>query len=134
MIKKFAVLISIALMLIQLNCAPRGFSKQIKNIIEVQKLSPAELKELIDKEDKGFVLIDVRSEREYNSGYIPTAINIPYTKIQERSEEIPRDKLIIVYCKVGGRAETAKNKLIELGYKNVINFGGTNSWDYELVK
>ena len=134
MIKKFAVLTLIASMLIQLNCAPRGFSKQIENIIEEQKLSSTELKELIDKKDPGFLLIDVRSESEYNSGYIPTAINIPYTKIQERSEEIPKDKLIIVYCKVGGRAETARKKLIELGYENVINFGGTNSWKYELVK
>jgi phage shock protein E len=134
MTKKITVLIFIALMLTQLNCAPRGFSKQIENIIEEQKLSSPELKELIDKKDKGFVLIDVRSESEYNSGYIPTAINIPYTKIQERSEEIQKDKLIIVYCKVGGRAETARTKLIELGYKNVINFGGTNSWEYELVK
>ncbi len=134
MTKKITVLIFIALMLTQLNCAPKGFSKQIENIIEEQKLSSSELKELIDKKDKGFVLIDVRSKSEYNSGYIPTAINIPYTKIQERSEEIPKDKLIIVYCKVGGRAETARKKLIELGYENVINFGGTNSWEYELVK
>jgi phage shock protein E len=134
MIKKFVVLTLIALMLIQLNCAPRGFSKQIENIIEEQKLSSTELKELIDKKDAGFLLIDVRSESEYDSGYIPTAINIPYTKIQERSEEIPKDKLIIVYCKVGGRAETARKKLMELGYENVINFGGTNSWKYELIK
>jgi len=134
MTKKFAALIFIALLLTQLNCAPRGFSKQIENSIEEQKLTSTELKELIDKKDKGFVLIDVRSESEYNSGYIPTAINIPYTKIQERSEEIPKDKLIIVYCKVGVRAETAKKKLIALGYENVINFGGTNSWEYELVK
>ena len=134
MTKKITVLIFIALMLTQLNCAPRGFSKQIENIIEEQKLSSSELKELIDKKDKGFVLIDVRSESEYNSGYIPTAINIPYTTIQERSEEIPKDKLVIVYCKVGGRAETARKKLIELGYENVINFGGTNSWEYELEK
>jgi phage shock protein E len=134
MIKKFVVLTLIALMLIQLNCAPRRFSKQIENIIEEQKLSSTELKELIDKKDAGFLLIDVRSESEYDSGYIPTAINIPYTKIQERSEEIPKDKLIIVYCKVGGRAETARKKLMELGYENVINFGGTNSWKYELIK
>lgn len=134
MVKKFAVLSLIALMLLQLNCAPRGFSKQIENIIEEQKLSSAELKGLIDKKDKSFILIDVRSASEYNSGYIPTAINIPYKKIQERLKEIPKDKLIIVYCKVGGRAETARKKLIELGYENVINFGGTNSWKYELEK
>ncbi|MBN1694709.1 rhodanese-like domain-containing protein [candidate division WOR-3 bacterium] len=134
MTKKITVLIFIALMLTQLNCASRGFSKQIENIIEEQKLSSSELKELIDKKDTGYILIDVRSESEYNSGYIPTAINVPYTRIHEQSEEIPKDKLIIVYCKFGERAETARKKLIELGYENVINFGGTNSWEYELVK
>jgi phage shock protein E len=44
------------------------------------------------------------------------------------------EKLIIVYCTVGGRANITENKLIELGYKNVINFGGINSWNYELEK
>ncbi len=133
MAKKLIPFIFVALLL-QSNCAHKGFSKQIEDIIEKKNISAAELKKLIDKGDKDYVLIDVRSEGEYKSGYIATAINIPYTKIQERIEEIPPNKLIIVYCKVGGRAEVARKKLTELGYENVINFGGTNSWSYELVK
>jgi len=134
MIKKSYVLIFISLILIQLNCAPRGFSKQIENIIENQNLTSAELKKLIDNKDKGFSLIDVRSKSEYDSGYIPRAINIPYTEIQEHLKDIPKNKLIIVYCKIGGRAEIARKKLLNSGYENVINFGRISSWEYELKK
>jgi phage shock protein E len=132
--QKKSILPILFVLLLQMHCAHKGLSKQIENILERESINSEELKELIDKKDTGYVLIDVRSESEYNSGYIPTAINIPYTQIQKHSEEIPKDKLIIVYCKVGGRAETARKKLIELGYENVINFGGINSWEYELVK
>ena len=132
--KKISLSLIFIAFLFQLNCAHSGFSKEIEIIIEKESLNATELKELIAKKDEGYVLIDVRSEREYNTGYIPTAINIPHTKIKENIEEIPKGKLIIVYCKVGGRAETARKKLIELGYENVINFGGTNSWKYELEK
>jgi len=131
--KKSIVLIFIAL-LFQLNCAHMRFSEQIEPIIEKGNLNAAELKNLIESKSNEYMLIDVRSKGEYESGYIPTAINIPHTKIQEYMEEIQKKKLIIVYCKVGERAEVARKKLTELGYENVINFGGTNSWSYELVK
>lgn len=131
--KKSIVLFFIALVA-QINCAHSGFSGQIANIIENQTLSASELKELIDSENEEYILIDVRSKSEYDSGHIPTAINIPHKKIQENIKKIPPNKLVIVYCKVGARAGTAKDKLIELGYKHVINFGGTYSWNYELVK
>lgn len=131
--KKLYLIILLSITL-QINCAHQGLSKQTQIIIGKGTLNSSELKELIDNESKDYLLIDVRSQSEYNSGYIPTAINIPHTNIEDHIEEIPRDKLIIVYCKVGGRAENARKKLIELGYENVINFGGTNSWKYELVK
>jgi rhodanese-related sulfurtransferase len=125
------VLLTIILLI---NCAHQGFAQQTQTIIEKGTLSSPELKKLIDNENKDYLLIDVRSESEYKSGYILTAINLPVSKIESRIDEIPKNKLIIVYCKVGGRAETARKKLIEMGYENVINFGGTNDWEYELVK
>jgi len=131
--KKLTLIILLAFIL-QINCAHQGFSKQTQTIIENGKLSSPELKNLIDNKNKDYVLIDVRSVGEYNSGYIPTAINIPVNTIENRTDEIPENKLIIVYCKVGERAENARKKLIESGHENVINFGGTNSWKYELVK
>lgn len=131
--KKLYLIILLSIIL-QANCAHQGFSKQTQMIIEKGALNSSELKKLIDHKSKDYVLIDVRSESEYKSGHIPTAINIPHTNIENRTKVIPKDKLIIVYCKVGGRAENARQKLIKLGYENVINFGGTNSWKYELVK
>jgi phage shock protein E len=130
--KLYSIILLIIILLI--NCAHQGFSQQTQTIIEKGTLSSPELKNLIDNKNKDYILIDVRSMSEYKSGYIPTAINIPVNKIESRIDEIPKNKLIIVYCKVGGRAESARKKLIELGYENVINFGGTNDWEYELVK
>jgi phage shock protein E len=133
MTRKLIALIFVAI-LIQISCASKGLSKQIEDIIEKKNISASELKGLIDNDNKDYLLIDVRSKEEYNSGHIPTAINIPYTKIQKETEKIPKEKPIIVYCKVGGRASIAEQKLIESGYKKVINFGGINSWNYELEK
>ncbi len=116
------------------SCAHQGYSTQIRTIIDEGTLSASELKELIDSKNEEYVLIDVRSRSEYNSGHIPTAINIPHTQIQDFVKKIPKNKLIIVYCKVGARATTARKKLMELGYEDVINFGGTYSWEYKLVK
>lgn len=99
-----------------------------------QTITLLELKELIDDKNEGYLLIDVRTEKEYKEGYIPTAINIPHTDIESNLDKIPKDKLIIVYCKIGGRASTAASKLKDLGYKNVINFGGIDSYKYELEK
>jgi phage shock protein E len=114
--------------------AQHAFSNQIQSIISKQSISSSELKELIDKKSNDNLLIDVRTQSEYNSGYIPTAINIPYTEIQERIKDTPKNKLIIVYCRTGRRSEIARKKLIELGYMNVINYGSINSWNYELIK
>jgi phage shock protein E len=131
--KKLTLIIIFAFILL-INCAHQGFSQQTQTIIEKGKLSSKELKNLIDSKNKDYMLIDVRSKGEYNGGYIPTAINIPVNTIEENTNKIPKNKLIIVYCKVGGRAESAKRSLKKLGYENVINFGGTNDWKYELVK
>jgi len=107
---------------------------ETKGIEEKLSLSAAELKKLIDEKNEGYLLIDVRTRKEYNTGHIPTAINIPHTEIEKHINEIPEDKLIIVYCQVGRRASVAASKLKDLGYSEVINFGGINSYKYKLEK
>lgn len=99
-----------------------------------QTITASELKELIDEKNEDYVLIDVRTEEEFSEGHIPTAMNIPHTEIEDHIDEIPKDRLIIVYCKLGVRASVAALKLEELGYKNIINFGGIGSYAYELEK
>ena len=72
------------------------------------------------------VLIDVRSDEEWQTGHLSKAKHIPFDQIGDRIAEITTDKdaKIVVYCKAGGRAEKAKNTLENLGFVNVTNAGG----------
>ncbi len=133
-------LIFFVLIIIISSCAvqklPQGLGEiqeeKAEDLKAKKTITALELKELIDEKSEDYLLIDVRTEQEYKEGYIPTAINIPHTDIESNLDKIPKDKLIIVYCKIGGRASTAASKLRDLGYNNVINFGGIGSYKYEL--
>ena len=87
--------------------------------IETTKVSPSELKKLIDSGSKDFVIVDVRDESEYNEGHIPSAINIPAESFAARSEVLPKEKKIIVYCNTGGRSYMAYRKLMKLAYPSI---------------
>jgi rhodanese-related sulfurtransferase len=87
--------------------------------IETTKLKPAELKQVIDSGANDFVIVDVRDESEYREGHIPTAINIPVETFAAKSEVLPKEKKIIVYCNTGGRSYTAYRKLMKLAYPHI---------------
>lgn len=72
------------------------------------------------------LIIDVRSQQEWDSGHFAGAIHIPHTEIAEKISEHTNDKnaKILVYCAVGGRAGKAKEALEQLGFVNVENGGG----------
>jgi phage shock protein E len=72
------------------------------------------------------IVIDVRSQEEWDSGHVEQAIHIPHTEIAERISEVTdnKDAEIVVYCAVGGRAGKAKTTLETLGFTNVENAGG----------
>ncbi len=91
------------------------YSKKIETI----KLKPAELKQMIDSGAKDYVLVDVRDESEYRKGHIPTAINLPAETFASRSEILPKEKKVIVYCNAGGRSYSAYRKLGKLAYPNI---------------
>ena len=76
--------------------------------------------------DSEVIVIDVRSEDEWNSGHVEQAVHVPHTEIGQRISEVTDDKdaKIVVYCAVGGRAGKAKTTLEELGFTNVENGGG----------
>ncbi|MCI7605952.1 MAG: rhodanese-like domain-containing protein [Spirochaetales bacterium] len=88
------------------------------------------------KEEKDYILLDVRTKEEYDSGYIPGAINIPLSEINETTITALPDKSqkILVYCRSGNRSKQASEKLVKLGYKNIIEIGGINSWKGEIIK
>ena len=99
------------------------------------QISGAEAKALMDSES-GYIIIDARTQSEYDEGHIPGAILIPEYEIAERAEkELPdKNQLILVYCRSGRRSKIAAEELVNLGYTNVKEFGGIIDWKYEIVK
>ena len=99
------------------------------------QISGAEAKALMDSES-GYIIIDARTQEEYDQGHIPEAILIPEYEIADRAEkELPdKDQLILVYCRSGRRSKIAAEELVKLGYTNVKEFGGIIDWEYETVK
>ena len=81
------------------------------------------------------IILDVRTPEEFSEKHIPGAINIANETIG--SEEIPelpdKDQLILVYCRSGNRSKQASEKLVALGYTNIVEFGGINDWPGEVV-
>ena len=100
-----------------------------------EQISGAEAKVLMDSES-GYIIIDARTQEEYDEGHIPGAILIPESEIADRAEkELPDKKqLILVYCRSGRRSKIAAEELVKLGYTNVKEFGGIIDWEYEIVK
>lgn len=99
-----------------------------------KKISVKDAKEIIESED--VIILDVRTQEEYNEGHIENAILLPVTDIKDKAEEILKDKgeKILVYCRSGNRSATASKQLIKMGYTNVYDFGGIISWPYEIEK
>ena len=84
--------------------------------------------------EEGYVILDVRTQEEYDTGHIPGAILIPDTEIKTKAEEVLTDKeqLILVYCRSGWRSKLAAEALVELGYTSIKEFGGLIDWPYEV--
>ena len=85
--------------------------------------------------ETNYIILDVRTPEEYRDGHIPGAINIPNEDIgtKEPSELPDKDQLIMVYCRSGNRSKQASRKLAELGYTNIVEFGGIIDWPGETV-
>ena len=92
-----------------------------------------EAKVLMDS-GESHIILDVRTQEEYDQGHIPGAIVIPDTQIKARAEEMltDKDQLILVYCRSGRRSKLAAEILAELGYTNIKEFGGIIDWPYEV--
>ena len=96
-------------------------------------ITAEEAKRIMDTEE-GYVILDTRTQEEYDDGHIPNAIVIPHDQILEKAEAVLRDKdqLILVYCRSGRRSKIAAEALVELGYTNIMEFGGILDWPYEV--
>ena len=90
-------------------------------------------RDMMDEQD--VVILDVREPGEYNSGHIPGAVLLPVGSINRETaaDVIPeKDSTVLVYCRSGNRSKTASTVLAELGYTGIYEFGGINSWPYEV--
>lgn len=96
-------------------------------------ITAEEAKQIMDSEE-GYIILDVRTQEEYNQGHIPGAIVISHEEIAEKAEEVLTDKnqLILVYCRSGRRSKITAEALVELGYTNIKEFGGIIDWPYEV--
>ena len=92
-----------------------------------------EAKQIMDSEE-GYIILDVRTQEEYDEGHIPGAIVISHEEIAEKAEDVltGKDQLILVYCRSGRRSKIAAEALLELGYTNIKEFGGIIDWPYEV--
>ena len=143
-IKKITMLTIVGLIsVLGISCGRTMNSKQVSvDSKEVKNEKKAEYKKITSDEAKNIMLtekpivVDVRSLEEYNEGHIPNAISVPLETIENEAETKLKNKddLILVYCRSGRRSREAALRLIEKGYTNVIDFGGIQDWNGEVVK
>lgn len=98
------------------------------------QISQDEAKEMMVKDD-GHIIVDVRRQDEFESGHIPGAICIPNESIgTEQPAQLPDlDQILLIYCRSGNRSKQAAQKLFDMGYTHVYEFGGINDWTGEIV-
>ena len=113
--------------------APVSTGEPLKAVY--RKISAEQAKAKME-EGKPYVLLDVRTEREYKEQRIAGAILIPDSEIGVRAAAMLPDKdiLILVYCRSGNRSANAARRMVGMGYTNVYDFGGIVDWPYGTVR
>ena len=100
-----------------------------------QQITQDVAKEMMDAGD--VVILDVREQYEYDAGHITGAVLLPVGSITEDAAAAVIDDLetvVLVYCRSGNRSKTASQAHVDIGYTNVYEFGGINTWPYEIEK
>ena len=102
--------------------------------VAYRQISQDEAKEMMARDD-GHIIVDVRRQDEYDAGHIPGAILIPNESIGDNPPDaLPDyDQIILIYCRSGNRSKQASEKLAAMGYKNIYEFGGINTWNGQIV-
>ena len=117
-------------------CSLSNLENTDTNTIEItyEQITQDEAKSIMDSEES-YILLDVRTQEEYDTEHIEGAILIPDYEIEIKAESILTDKnaLILVYCRSGRRSKNAATKLATLGYANIKEFGGIIDWKYDTI-
>ena len=111
-----------------------GCAAPVDSEASYQQISMDEAIAIMESESD-YIILDVRTTEEFADKHIPDAINIPNETIgTEDIPELPdKDQLILVYCRSGNRSKQASEKLVRLGYTNIVEFGGINDWPGDTV-
>ena len=112
-----------------------GQTKENDREAAYMNITAEEAKAIMDSEE-GYIILDARTQEEYDQGHIPGAIVISHEEIAEKAEDVltDKDQLILVYCRSGRRSKLAAEALVELGYTNIREFGGIIDWPYEVER
>lgn len=135
MIKVIGILTFLTLTAITFTgCRTENKNEKQEGTSVLEKITADRAKELMDQ-NKEAIILDVRTEEEYDSGHIKGAILIPDYEISEKVEELLTDKsaTILVYCRSGRRSALAAASLHDLGYRIIYDFGGILDWPYEII-
>ena len=133
--KRMIIPLLLCLMILS-GCAAQSTEKEGVNMAKTTytQISQETAKEMMLRED-GHIIVDVRRQDEYDVGHIPGAILIPNESIgTARPEQLPDlNQIILIYCRSGNRSKQAAQKLFDMGYTNIFEFGGINTWTGEII-
>ena len=142
--KTVALILTLALPFLFLGCESTSESTSTESESTSKSSSASSSYEQIDasaaysimQSENDYIIIDARTQEEFDQGHIENAILIPEYEIAEKAGSIlpDKDELILVYCRSGRRSKIAADELVKLGYTNVKEFGGIIDWTYETVK
>lgn len=111
-----------------------SLDKLTRSVVAV-KITPEEAKRMME-EESGVIILDVRTQAEFDAGHIAGALLLPDTEVADKAADLLPDKTatILVYCRSGRRSALAGETLAGMGYTHVYDFGGIIDWPYEIVK
>ena len=126
--------IALTAVLILTGCGSSADDKTAGDKKTYRQVSPEEAAAMME-EETDYIILDVRTQEEYETAHISGAICIPNETIGTGDiPELPdKEQLILVYCRSGNRSKQASEKLAKQGYTNIVEFGGINSWTGETV-
>ena len=132
------IIILVIIVVIGIFLKNRNSKEDNKNTVKdanIQYVSMNDIEKIMN-ENENYIILDVRTIEEYNDGHIPNAICIPNETIDENVvNKLPnKEQLILIYCRSGNRSKQATTKLKDLGYLNLIEFGGIIDWPGEIEK
>ena len=133
--RRITFLLTIAVLILLCGCSDKGQVMDGDGMMNsYRQISQEEAKKMMEVDD-GHVVVDVRRQDEYDAGHIPGAILIPNESIGDtQPEELPDlNQIILIYCRSGNRSKQAAQKLYDMGYTNIYEFGGIIDWTGEVV-